>query len=227
MRLLVVAATGFELMPLTAHLDRHFIQKGPDSFQLGDLQLTLLVTGVGAPATVYALTRMLSAFRFDLVINVGIAGAFDDSVPLGQVFNIKADTFADLGVEEADGSFRSIFDLQLADPSALPFQGGWLVQPQLEEMRFLPMATGITVNKVHGYAESIAKIKQKYPADIETMEGAAFFYVCLMEKIPFLALRGISNHVEPRNRAAWDIPRAIERVNEVLIDLVGSISSPQ
>jgi futalosine hydrolase len=227
MRLLVVAATGFELLPLKAYLDRHFIQKDPDSFQLGDLQLTLLITGVGAPATVYALTRMLSAFRFDLVVNAGIAGAFDHSVPLGEVFNVKADTFADLGVEEADGSFQGIFDLQLGDPSAPPFREGWLVQPQQDEMRFLPTATGITVNKVHGCAESIAKIKKKYPADIETMEGAAFFYVCLMEKVPFLALRGISNHVEPRDRAAWDIPLAIERVNEVLTGLLGSISGPQ
>ena len=101
------------------------------------------------------------------------------------------------------------------------------MQPQQDEMRFLPTATGITVNKVHGCAESIAKIKKKYPADIETMEGAAFFYVCLMEKVPFLALRGISNHVEPRDRAAWDIPLAIERVNEVLTGLLGSISGPQ
>jgi futalosine hydrolase len=227
MRLLIVAATGFELLPLKDHLEQHFVRKDPDVFQLGDVQVTLLVTGVGAPATVYALTRMLTAFRFDLVLNAGIAGAFDRAMPLGEVVQVEADTFADLGVEEADGSFQSVFDLQLGDPAAPPFQGGWLLQPASADMHFLPRVRGITVNKVHGWAPSIARIVEKYPVGIETMEGAAFFYVCLMEKVNFLALRAISNYVEPRNRAAWEIALAIDRLNQVLIALVRSFSSPQ
>jgi len=143
------------------------------------------------------------------------------------VVQVEADVFADLGVEEADGRFQSIFDLELGDPSAPPFQDGWLFQPARAEMHFLPAVRGITVNKVHGFGPSIARIVEKYPAGIETMEGAAFFYVCLMEKVPFLALRAISNYVEPRNRAAWDVPLAIDRLNQVLVELVGSFSGPQ
>lgn len=227
MRLLVVAATGFELLPLKDYLEKHFVRKDQEVFQLGDIQVTLLVTGVGIPATVYALARMLTAFRYDLVINAGIAGAFDRSLPLGEVVQVEADTFADLGVEEADGSFQSVFDLQLGEPSALPFQEGWLLQPASTDMHFLPRVRGITVNKVHGWAPSIAQVVEKYPVSIETMEGAAFFYVCLMEQVPFLALRSISNYVEPRNRAGWEVALAIDQLNQVLIALVGSFSSPQ
>lgn len=227
MRLLIVAATGFELLPVKDYLEQHFVRKDPDVFQLGDVQVTLLVTGVGAPATIYALTRMLTAFRFDLVLNAGIAGAFDRAIALGEVVQVEADTFADLGIEEADGSFQSIFDLQLGDPAAAPFQDGWLLQPASSDMHFLPKVRGITVNKVHGWAPSIARIVEKYPVGIETMEGAAFFYVCLMEKANFLALRSISNYVEPRNRAAWEIALAIDRLNQVLVALVKSFCSPQ
>ena len=55
------------------------------------------------------------------------------------------------------------------------------------------------------------------------MEGATFFYICSREKIPFLALRAISNRVELRNRNKWNIPLALdnlsEKLNEVILTL--------
>ena len=60
---------------------------------------------------------------------------------------------------------------------------------------------------------------EKYHPDIETMEGAAFFYVCSREKIPFMALRAVSNIVEPRDREKWNIELALAnlsvKLNEV------------
>ena len=37
------------------------------------------------------------------------------------------------------------------------------------------------------------------------MEGAAFFYVCLKEKVNFFQIRAISNFVEKRNKKNWEI----------------------
>jgi len=48
------------------------------------------------------------------------------------------------------------------------------------------------------------------------MEGAAVFYVCLFEKIPFLEIRAISNYVEVRDTTKWDIPTAIENLTDEL-----------
>ncbi|MBI5009539.1 MAG: hypothetical protein HZB98_07815 [Bacteroidia bacterium] len=44
------------------------------------------------------------------------------------------------------------------------------------------------------------------------MEGAAFFYVCAKENVPFIALRSVSNMVERRARDKWNIPLAIENM---------------
>jgi futalosine hydrolase len=49
------------------------------------------------------------------------------------------------------------------------------------------------------------------------MEGAGIFYVCKMEKTPCLQIRSISNYVEPRNTANWNIVLAVKRLNEKLI----------
>jgi futalosine hydrolase len=74
----------------------------------------------------------------------------------------------------------------------------------------------ITVNTVHGKDESIQRVIKKFHPDIESMEGAAFFYVCMMEKIPCIQLRSISNRIERRNRADWDILLSLSNLNEVL-----------
>jgi futalosine hydrolase len=83
---------------------------------------------------------------------------------------------------------------------------------------FLKQGEGITVNKVHGSTESIEKIKKLHPNSlVESMEGAAVFYAADKMTIPVIEIRGISNYVERRNRATWNIPLAIMNSNKALI----------
>ncbi|MBK7474784.1 MAG: futalosine hydrolase [Haliscomenobacter sp.] len=224
MRILIVAATGFELLPFTRFLEEKFVRSGEYTFQKGAVQVSVLITGVGITMTTYALARLFPFQRFDLAINAGIAGAFHREPSLGDVVEVSADTMGDLGVEERDGRFASVFSLGLCDPNLAPFTDGWLHNPDREGLAFLPKVSGITVHKVHGSEERIREVRELYHADVETMESAAFFYVCLQEKIPFLAIRSISNYVEPRNREAWNISLAIENLNQVLIGIIQGFS---
>jgi len=54
------------------------------------------------------------------------------------------------------------------------------------------------------------------------MEGAAFMYACLIAGVPFAQVRAVSNRVERRNRAAWDLAGAIENLGRVSLKLLGS-----
>ncbi|MFO7826991.1 MAG: hypothetical protein R6V23_00095, partial [Bacteroidales bacterium] len=80
--------------------------------------------------------------------------------------------------------------------------------------------SAITSDRTNGKKESIDKLKQKFNADIETMEGAAFFYVCLQEEVKFMQIRAISNFVEERNQQNWNIPLAIEQLNKKLLEII-------
>ena len=55
---------------------------------------------------------------------------------------------------------------------------------------------------------------------VESMEGAALHYVCLMEKIPFLQIRSISNLIGERDKTRWKIKEAMKSLNETLITLI-------
>jgi len=223
MHLLIVAATPFEIAPLEGYLSKNFQEIKPGQYLKNNLKITLLITGVGMTLTAYSLGKMLAQVSFDLVINAGIAGAFDRRVKLGSVVQVISDQFGDLGVEEADGSFTDIHELGLLESMAPPFQGGKLVHPIAQEITFLPSAKGLTVNKVHGCQKSIEAIRNKYDADIETMEGAAFFLVCKMEGVQFLGIRAISNHIEPRNKDNWNLALAIQNLNAVLTELINNL----
>lgn len=225
MRLLIVSATPFEIAPLQQYLEIHGVSEDNNLYKYENLEIKILVTGVGMTFTAYALGKFLTLNKIDLAMNVGVAGAFSDDLKIGDVVNVIAERFGDLGAEEADGGFVDIHEMDLIPSNKFPFLHGQMNHPLSAEIAFLPKVKGLTVNKVHGSARSIKAVAKKYKMDIETMEGAAFFMVCLLEKVSFLEIRAISNYVEPRNKDNWNLPLAIEKLNKTLLDILHNLQS--
>lgn len=155
------------------------------------------------------------------MIQAGIGGCFDNSVSLSSVFIIEQDRFADLGVVE-NNEWKDVFDMQLADADQAPYNNGWLINNHTKQYNpnNLQTVNAISVNEVVTCPQKIKWFKQKYNPVIESMEGAAFHYVCLKQKIPFLQLRGVSNYLGERNKSKWEIEKAIISVNKELIQML-------
>ncbi len=198
-----------------------------------DYRIDLLITGVGMVFTTLRLANVLHECRadedekdYDLVLNVGIAGAFPHSgLKLGQVVEVVQEDFADFGIETARGGFISVNDMELFNSDWIIGDEEYLENPFSRKWPELPGVFGITVNKVHGTEKSIKRTLAHYryaerKPDIETMEGAAFFTTCLELSQPFAALRAISNMVERRNKAAWDIPGAIDALGKEVVSKI-------
>lgn len=215
MKILIVAATNLEIEPSIQFLKSHFSVIGNNEYLNKEVRINVLITGVGMVATAFQLGKHMAKDKFDLVVNAGIAGAFSPSLTLGDVVQVTNETFYELGAEDKDGSFLSIFDLSLVGQNDFPFTNKKLIN--LTENAQLQKVSGLTVQKVHGCEQSISGALVTHPADVESMEGAAFFYCCLLGNVQFLQIRAISNYVEPRNRKNWDIPTAILHLNNFLI----------
>ena len=223
MRFLVVSATGFEMAPLLGYLDEKAQKESFFSYRLGPHLIHPLVTGVGMVNTAIALARSEFMNEVDFALQLGVAGSFHESFQLGRVYEVVEDRFADLGVEEADGSFTDVYEMMLCPPDTFPFEGGWIRQGKKIIESGLPQAIAITVNKVHGHAASIDAIRRKYSADLESMEGAAFFYACRLMDVKCIQLRSVSNRVEPRNRDAWQLGEAIDNLNREVIRIIENL----
>ncbi len=218
MKILIVAATTEEILPFLKWLD----ENPSDAHQIDSL-----VTGVGLVATTFHLTYVLNHNEFDLIIQAGIAGSFRKNLAIGQTVFVVSETFADLGSEASDGQFNTAFDMGFIQKDEFPFSDGKIHNPDAEAAGFLRQVQGISSNTSHGQASSIDLIIKQFNPDIESMEGAAFFYVCRMMNVPFLEIRAISNYVEPRNKDNWNIPLAIDKLNETLIGIVEVLTLAQ
>lgn len=186
----------------------------------------VLITGVGMLATTFHLTQHLSVNKYDLVLNVGIAGSFASEIKKCELVNVFEDRFGDLGAED-DESFVDVFEIGLEEKSKFPFRDGALHSTYAGKLTCvdkLKKVKGISVNKVHGNERSISKIKSKYNPDVETMEGAACFYVCAQKNIPCIQVRSISNFIEKRNRNNWDIEGAVKSLNVFIQKFLDELS---
>jgi len=163
-----------------------------------------------------------------LVIGAGIAGSYSPAIPPGTVVTTSSDCFADMGVDD-NGGFRSVYGAGLADPDAPPFTVGRIVCSGSWfdiAAGILPPVTGATVNMTSGSQPVIDRIREAWNPDIETMEGAWIAYLCAMAGIPWIAVRAVSNMVEPRNRDKWDIPFALRSLEEKMTQLFELTTRP-
>lgn len=185
--------------------------------------INVLLTGAGMPAALFQLQKEISTHNYSLVVQAGIAGAYSAEFSLKETVLVKQDCFADLGADE-QGRFTSLFEMGLAGKNDFPYKDGWLFNehPYLKKSH-LELVKAATVNKVTDNAFQIDLIKEKLNPEIETMEGAALHYVCLMENIPFLQVRSISNYVGERNKANWKINEAVAELNEVLMKIINDL----
>jgi len=233
LRILLVAATLFEIRPFLEKLSPLGKQNEYlSTYKYHNLDIDLLIPGVGMIPTAYLIGRQLALHHYDLAINAGIAGTFNKSLPPGSVVNVVEDCVPELGAEDGD-HFLSVFELGLADPDAYPYHRGKLINDPAEHnlpghnevIRKLTKVKAITSNTVRGNVYSIARIRLIAEADIETMEGAAFFYACLSEKVPCLQIRSVSNLVEERDKSRWNLDLALKNLNRVLWDIAASHSA--
>jgi len=225
MRILIVAATEPEIGKLIADLRFSVYdcdQGSHISCELRDAlnrhQVDTLITGVGMVATAYALGRHLANEKYDLAINLGIAGSFDRSIDLGEVVEVVEDRFSELGAEDGK-EFLSIEQLGFGEGV---FRSTCNLPGSLE----IRKVSAVTVNTVHGNETNIEKLKSRINPQLESMEGAAFFYACQQASIPCIQIRAVSNYVEKRNRDAWQIGLAIKNLNTFAADLFTRKDSP-
>lgn len=220
MRLLIVSATHLEISNVLQFFEieyknnKNFYEKS-----FGEDSVSFLITGIGSYSMIYELTKfLLSDKNFDLIINAGIAGSYKDDIKIGDIVFVRKEYVGDLGIDNK-GKFKSLWETDLfqANESDIFDKSGVLVNPTNENYDFTKKeVVSVTVNTVSGSEDRIRLLREKFDGDVESMEGAAFFYVCLKENMPFMEIRAVSNPVTSMNKEKWQIMTAVSKLNETL-----------
>lgn len=187
------------------------------------VRVDFLLTGIGATSACYNLTKKIleeqnNGNPVTLVVNIGLAGSYNtDKFPVGSVALVESEHHGDLGFMTKDG-FKSLFSAKALNANMFPYKNGELEMNTLPEffqniVKDIPKAKGITTQTVTG--EDGVKEENRAKYDIESMEGAGVFYVCLCEHVNFIELRAVSNPVGQSDSSKWEIPKALEALEGV------------
>lgn len=228
-KILLVASTEIEVAELEKHMtDCKSLDTYVYSCKYKGHCIDILISGIGIPHTLYRLTKWLSFHKYDLIMNIGVCGSFQDEFEIGDVLSVVLDEFADLGVTEKDGTFKTLFEEELMKGDTKPFKNGKLYnENKIAIDTSLPKVTSITVNKSSGNKNQIKRRSDKFSPDVETMEGAAVAYVCLCDKLNFLQIRSVSNYVEERNKENWDIDTAVKSLTVAVLDIIKKLNTEE
>lgn len=193
-RIVILVPTAAEATPLLAS----------DLRNRGYGIVAIEICGAGMAETSAATHSAINRHNPTLLILAGVAGHYEGSqLRVGDIALVEKECIADLGAIHPDG-FKPMFAKEYNCEYATEFN------------TFIK-ASGNTVNTG---ATQFADIKGR---DLENMEGAAFFAVCIAAGVRFLELRSISNPVSAL-RQGWNLPLAVERLAKGLDRLLGEIS---
>ncbi|MEZ5047102.1 MAG: hypothetical protein R2831_08940 [Chitinophagaceae bacterium] len=215
MDIAISAATDFELT---------FLKKGLIN---SHHNIRFHVSGVGLLAATYAITELCHTTP-DLIIQTGLAGTYRADLNLGECVIVEQEILGDTGAEHFDEHI-DLFDMELLSKNNFPFQDKKLNNPYLQSEFKLPEKhiIGCTVCNSSGNETTAYKRKTKFNADIESMEGAALHYTCLIKQIPFVQFRGISNIAGQRDKSFWKISEAMYAFTDSICRFVSNIKTLQ
>jgi futalosine hydrolase len=205
---LLVAATSMEVS--------HILEKGQSKsdtnltyFKISD-NIDCIITGIGQYNTVKAITQHISLYgKPTSIINIGIAGTYDTSIQLKSIYKVDKDIAFDQKVITT-GNIRSWQEANLPNAQTNIFNP---IPPEYENHIALAKVTGLTSDTISDSPERVTQIKEKYNSTLETMEGAACFYVANEYEIPCMQIRAVSNYVGESDKSLWKIEESIEELN--------------
>ncbi|PTA66497.1 futalosine hydrolase [Deinococcus arcticus] len=197
------------------------VATAPEAQRLQDLAgrgpraggVRVVVSGVGPVAAALATAGALAQGPADLVISAGIGGAYPGSglVP-GDLAVSSVIVQADLGAWDG-AAFVPLDTLGL---SVCPDRGQgaqfvvWDRAAQVAQAAGARFGPALTLCSVTGSAPGAQALAERVPGALcEGMEGAGAAHAALLAGVPALEVRGISNPVGPRDRAAWQLGPAL------------------
>ena len=205
---------------------------------IGNLRIVVCAGGAGKVNAAAATAVMIDRYQPQLVINTGCAGAYSGSgLSVGNLVLASEDVLADDGVAVDDGwhdlrymnlpavergeaSYYNVMPLsRLASEKAMQLADYYGV--------FIMRGRCATVSTCSGTNLHGAALSQRWNALAESMEGAAVAQVCLRCGIDCLEIRGISNLVEERDLATWDIAGAVEAAQRFVLKYLEEIDRPE
>ena len=223
MKIGMMYAMDGEIESLLKNENAHFLEKvaGASFYQIRE-DVVACAGGVGKVNAAMSTQLLLSRYAPDVVLNVGVAGCFEN-VPIGTL--VLATGFVQ---HDADTS-------ALGDPVGLvstvnmvSFPTSWQEKSRLAMDKLgLPYRTGLVATG-DWFATDTPRshwIYDTFHPLLCEMEGGAVAQVCHRNGVPFIALKSVSDCVLEHHDFYFNFPQAMKDLNRVALALVDGLEA--
>lgn len=237
--LLILTAVATESDQLVATLEQkqtvHCGHLDVHTGLIGAQNLAITCCGIGKASAAAAATLLLNQFNVSHVLMIGCAGAYPEGgLTVGDLAIASEEVMGDEGVMTPSG-FLDMEQLGLAIVQRhesryyhrFPTDNGLVsaLSTMLEAYAHhhaIQCRTGsfVTVSTCSGTTIAGQQLYQRTQGIAENMEGAAVAQICTLYQIPFVEIRAISNMVEDRNMAQWDLFGAMARAQHAALHVI-------
>ncbi len=212
------------------------------------VRAVLAISGCDKTNAAHMLTCLLQAMRPEplLVLQVGVAGAFPgrgegSGARVGDIVVATEEIYSDTGSSSPGGWLSAAeLGLPIAQVDGTESGGRFAIDPRLVRAAVeaieavdtddwpasrptVVVGSCVTASRVTGVRTEGEAVARRWGAVAESMEGAAAAHVCALYGVPFLAVRGISNLIVDRDRASWEVGRAIATAARAALAVVAAL----
>lgn len=208
--------------------------------ELEGLKIVYSISGMGKTNAAHAATILIRDYSPSIVINFGAGGAYPKAgLDVGDVMVADAEIYGDEGVVDKAGfhgtehmgipllkksgkkyfnefGFNRSLAGKAVKAAVKAFEGA-ADAPTVGRGRF------VTVSTCSGTRKRAAEVQKMWGAVCENMEGAAIAHICALYGVPLIEIRGISNIVEDRDTAKWDLQLASRNCCRAVVQLLNAL----
>lgn len=200
-------------------------QAWPALVNIGGCDMLACIVGIGPVAAALNIGALLERYPQAIgIINLGICGTYNiDDMPMACPCIADAEIFPEYGVRFSDTTPEEIFGhqmlqgLSLYPPNHLDLAPSTAARAMnLNLPDSWPVGRSLTVSGVSGDLDRAAKLRARYNASTENMEGFALALAARNHNIAFLEIRTVSNPAGVQDKGAWDVRQALTSLGSVL-----------
>jgi adenosylhomocysteine nucleosidase len=167
---------------------------------------------------------LIDQFQTDTIISFGLAGALNQRLRIGDIVVSKRAIIHDYFVAGAGVTEDIGIQPIVADPNLIDI--ALKASAEIAPEKNAQLGTILTGDEAVASSQRRAALRQAFGGDCVEMEGAAVGLVSIMNRVPFVIVRGISDLADESAHVQFEdeFDHVIDRLSEIVIRMVYLIS---
>ena len=210
----IASLLGEDAVPLETVAGAEFYRIRPN--------VTACCGGIGKVNAAMSAQLLIDRYHPDLVINAGVAGCFED-LPIGTVVLARGFIQHDFDTSALDGpAYEGLVATvnYIVFPTSSPEKAVAAMDATGHPYRTGLVATGDWFASDSPRARHIAERFRPLLCD---MEGGAVAHVCVRNRVPFMALKSVSDCLFGNSDYSFNFPAAMEKLDAVVMDFIDQL----